>query len=246
MRNLMILSRFGMQRRIKDFFIIFYNIVFPIVLILLLGYLASKSYGSEFTAYHYYSLMLLPFCLLLGITNVAYATQEEHEKKTSYRYLVAPISKTQLILSKLISTFVVLMLCNICLLGLTKILFQIDFQGSFVLVLLSLMGLTLAICGIGIYLGLACKNFLFIKNFLNLPIMVFGMLGGAFFPMASSQPFLACLINLSPLTWINRGILECIYEGNVTLLWATTLGGVMVGIVMTLFAIVHFKKEAYL
>lgn len=84
MKNFVPLFMLGLKRRSKDFFIIFYSVVFPIAIIALLGYLTSTSYGRDFTSYEYYSIVMIPFCLLMGITSVAYAAVDEKRMKTSY------------------------------------------------------------------------------------------------------------------------------------------------------------------
>ena len=77
------LLKLGIRRRSRDFFIIFYTVVFPIVIIALLGYLTSTSYGTEFTSYEYYSIVIIPFCLLMGVTSVVYAAADEKRMKTA-------------------------------------------------------------------------------------------------------------------------------------------------------------------
>ena len=76
------LLKLGIRRRSRDFFIIFYTVVFPIVIIALLGYLTSTSYGTEFTSYEYYSIVIIPFCLLMGVTSVVYAAADEKDENS--------------------------------------------------------------------------------------------------------------------------------------------------------------------
>ena len=38
---------YGLQRRMKDFFIIIYSVIFPVVEILLLGYLATNFFKGD-------------------------------------------------------------------------------------------------------------------------------------------------------------------------------------------------------
>lgn len=246
MENFIPLLKLGLKRRSKDFFIIFYNIVFPLFMILLLGYLSSMSYSKEFTSYRYYSIVLIPFCIMMGITNVAYAMQDERNAKTAYRVLVAPITKRTLILAKFLSCFSILSLTNILTLTISKFIFNMDLQGQYFMILLSFTGLTFLTSAIGAYLGLACKNFLMIKNFMNLPIMIFGLLGGCFYPIASNDLILSKMISLSPLTWINHGIISSIYENNIQILMITTCIFAIIGILILWFSIHNFKREAFL
>ncbi|HFJ2331092.1 TPA: ABC transporter permease [Listeria monocytogenes] len=245
MKNFIPLFKLGLKRRSKDFFIIFYSIVFPVVIICLLGYLTSKSYGTDFTSYEYYSIVIMPFCLFMGITSVAYAAVDEKRMRTSYRYMIAPISKTSLIVSKFLSCVIALSVCSIIVLIISKLFFYLPVNGNAIYLIILLLCESVAITGLGLFFGLASKNFATIQNFLNLPIMIFGFLGGAFFPVSSLNPVLSFIINLSPLTWINRGIMYCLYVADTTILFCTSAILFVVGILFTILTIKYFKKEAF-
>lgn len=245
MKNFVPLFMLGLKRRSKDFFIIFYSVVFPIAIIALLGYLTSTSYGRDFTSYEYYSIVMIPFCLLMGITSVAYAAVDEKRMKTSYRYLIAPISKSSLIISKFLSCVIVLTVCSIIVLLISRLMFHLPVNGNMVYLIILLLCESIAISGLGLFFGLASKNFATIQNFLNLPIMIFGFLGGAFFPVSSLNPILSFIVNLSPLTWINRGIMYCLYVSDAAILLYTSTVLFIVGMLFTLLTINYFKKEAF-
>lgn len=245
MKNFVPLFMLGLKRRSKDFFIIFYSVVFPIAIIALLGYLTSTSYGRDFTSYEYYSIIMIPFCLLMGITSVAYAAVDEKRMKTSYRYMIAPISKSSLIISKFLSCVIVLTVCSIIVLLISRLMFHLPVNGNMVYLIILLLCESIAISGLGLFFGLASKNFATIQNFLNLPIMIFGFLGGAFFPVSSLNPILSFIVNLSPLTWINRGIMYCLYVSDATILLYTSTVLFIVGMLFTLLTINYFKKEAF-
>lgn len=245
MKNFSPLFKLGLKRRSKDFFIIFYSVVFPIVLISLLGYLTSKSYGLEFTSYEYYSIVMIPFCLLMGITSVAYAAADEKRMKTSYRYMISPISKSSLVISKFLSCVIVLMVCSIIVLLISRLIFHLPVNENVVYLIILLLCESIAISGLGLFFGLASNNFATIQNFLNLPIMIFGFLGGAFFPVSSLNPILSFIVNLSPLTWINKGIMYCLYVSDATILLYTSAILFIVGVLFTILTIKYFKKEAF-
>lgn len=246
MNNFLPLFNIGIKRRSKDFFILFYSIVFPIVVIGLLGYLSSKSYSNDFTSYHYYTIVTIPFCSLMALITVSYSAQDEKMSKTSYRYITSPITKTELILSKFFSCATILSLCNVIALLVAKLLFKINFRGNFLPIIILLTAEIFLVTGIGLYVGLACKNLNFIRNLLNLPITILGFLGGAFFPVGSLNPILAGIINLSPITWINRSIVSCVFENKYDTIWILTMIFVCIGALFVYLTIRHFKKEAFI
>lgn len=245
MRQFRVLLEFGIHRRSRDFFVIFYNIIFPVIAILLLGYLSSKSYSAQFTSYHYYTIVMIPFCVLMGIITVSYTAQEEQRLKTACRYIVAPVSKQALILAKFISCVLTFSSCGIATLLISKLLFHMNYNGRLLWIVLLIVCESSAIAGIGLFLGLACKRFELLRNFLNLPIVVFGFLGSTFFPVHSFHPILSILIHLSPLTWINQGITACIFDNNLRIITIVSLVSLFIGFAATALTIQFFRKEAF-
>lgn len=237
---------FNLKRRFKDFFVLFYNIVFPAITIVILGYLTSASYGTVFKSYHYYTIVIIPFCSLMGITTVAYAAQDEKLMHTSYRYIAAPISIKAIVFSKYISCAVTMIICNSITLLVAAVIFKIDFSGKFYLIILLLACETLMVTGIGLLLGLAYKNFTNLQNFLNIPIVLFGFWGGAFFPIGSFNTVFAVIIKASPLTWINRSIVLCMYDNQTAMLKITSVILFLTGLIAVLLTVRFFKKEAFI
>ncbi|MCC0632729.1 ABC transporter permease [Clostridioides sp. ZZV15-6388] len=246
MRYFLPLFRLGIKRTSKDFFILFYNIVFPLIIIMLLGYLTSKSYGTEFTSYNYYTIVTIPFCILMGIISVSYAAQDEKISNTSYRYMISPISIKELVLSKLFSCTIILSLCNVITLVIIKGVFQISFGGNFLAIIFLLVCESTVVSAIGLFLGLACKNLDILRNVINIPIVIFGFLGGVFFPVSSLNPVVSLVINISPLTWVNRSIVTCIYDDNLQPLFNISSIFVMTSILMTVLTVKLFKREAFI
>lgn len=246
MRYFLPLFRLGIKRRSKDFFILFYNIVFPLIIIMLLGYLTSKSYGTEFTSYNYYTIVTIPFCILMGIISVSYAAQDEKISNTSYRYMISPISIKELVLSKLFSCTIILSLCNLITLVIIKGVFQISFGGNFLAIIFLLVCESTVVSAIGLFLGLACKNLDILRNIINIPIVIFGFLGGVFFPVSSLNPVVSLAINISPLTWVNRSIVTCIYDDSLQPLFNISSIFVMISILMTVLTVKLFKREAFI
>ncbi|HBG3258057.1 TPA: ABC transporter permease [Clostridioides difficile] len=246
MRCFLTLFKLGIKRRSKDFFILFYNIVFPVIIIVLLGYLTSKSYSKEFTSYNYYTIVTIPFCVLMGIISVSYVAQDEKISNTSYRYMISPISIVDLVISKLFSCTTVFSIYNLITLVVLRGIFHMSFGGKFLVVIFFLMCESIAVVSMGLFLGLVCKNLDMLRNIINIPIVIFGFLGGVFFPVSSLNPVISLIINISPLTWINRGIVDCIYDNNLQLLFNISCIFVAVSIFMTILTIKFFKKEVFI
>ncbi len=235
-----------LRRRSKDGFFIGYNIIFPVILTVILGYLSSESYGNAFTGYHYYSIVTLPFCISLSIITAAYAAKEEAYKKTAIRFMFTPISKFQLILSRLLSCSIILSCCNLVVLLFNMLVLKLPIKEDFLQILMLLSALSFTVCSAGLFIGYGIKNFLLVKNMINIPVMAAGILAGAFYPFGSLNPTWETVIRVSPLTWINRSMFSCIYDGKAGLLWITILLCLIIGLCFTVLAVLLFKTEEYI
>jgi ABC-2 type transport system permease protein len=246
MRVLLRLFVQDLKKRARDSFLIGYNIIFPIVMILLLGYLTSEKYEENFNGYQYYSVVILPFCIALSCISVAYAGKEEAYKKTAIRFLTAPVSRQQLVLSKLLSCTVIISLCNLLVLFLSLLVLHIPMINQLLPIFLLLFTETFAVSAIGLVIGLGMKNFIMVKNVMNIPIMAAGILAGAFYPFGTLNSGLGFIIKLSPLTWINRGIFLSVYDGRNDILWETAFFFAIAGLLFTCLAVITFKKEEFI
>lgn len=246
MRIFMRLLSGDLLRRSRDSFLIGYNIVFPLIMVLLLGYLTSESYGKVFRGYQYYSVVMLPFCIAMASISAAYAGKDEAYKTTAIRFISAPVSIVRIVLSKLISLTIVISGCNLIVLLSFILAFQLPVGDKFVPVLSLLTAETFAICSIGLFIGLGMKNFIFIKNIMNLPIMAAAILAGVFYPFGTLKDRLVILIKLSPLTWINRSLFLAIYDNSEALLWRCAVICVLLGSGFAWLAVKLFKKEEYI
>jgi ABC-2 type transport system permease protein len=215
-------------------------------MILLLGYLTSENYGTRFTGYQYYSLVILPFCIAMAIITAAYAGKDDAFSKTAVRLLVAPVSNLQIVLAKLFSCSIVISCCNLLVLLFSLLVLKLPVGKVILPVLLLLSAETFAVCAIGLFIGFGMKNFIVIKNLLNIPIAIAAVLAGAFFPIGSFSRGLGFMIKLSPLTWVNRSLFLCIYDSSQGLLLRTALVCAVVGVVFTLLAGILFKKEEFI
>jgi ABC-2 type transport system permease protein len=126
------------------------------------------------------------------------------------------------------------------------ILFRLPIGDKLVPIFILLAAETFAVCALGLFIGFGMKNFIIIKNLMNLPIILTAILAGVFYPIGTLKEELGFAIKMSPLSWINRSLFLYIYDNSSSLLWRITLICVLVGIGFTVLAIKLFKKEEYI
>lgn len=246
MNRLRVMTVFQIRRRATDGFALGYNIIFPLVLITILGSLLKGKQEGVVSSYQYYTLVLIPFCTAMAVITAAYAGKEDAFCQTAMRVIMAPLSNVEIVLAKIISCTIVYSICNGIMLAMAKLIWRVTFHGEIVPVALLLTVTAFCVSSLGVLIGLGMKNFLAVKNVINIPISLCGIAAGSFFPMGTLDKGLQFLLDLSPLTWINRSIFLCIYDGNSGLLWVVAGVLLAASCILTSVAVKRFRREEYL
>lgn len=248
MNGFKVLFYYGMKRRIKDSFLISYGVMFPLLLILILGYISTNYYSGEngITSYYYYALVTIPLCTFLVSITLMYVAREESLFKCGERFIISPIDRTSIVLAKILPATISTIFYNFILLLFCSFILKIDFKGRTFEIIVLLLILGFMSCAIGTFIGLCTKDFLSVKNLVSIPIMIMGVLGGSFFPIASLGTGIEIISYFSPLTWINRGIFSMLNDNSMTLYSLSVALSLVVGVLFTIGAIIKFKKEAFI
>lgn len=236
----------NLKRRMTDGFALGYNIVFPIIMILLLGTLCKGMYKGEVSSFQYYAIVVIPFCTLMGIVTAAYAGKDDAYAKVAQRVIISPITRKAIVMSKVITSTIVFSICSLMVFGVSAIFVSLHIGKSLIAIGILFVSISFFISALGTLIGLGMKNFFTIKNIMTIPICLCAILGGTFFPMGSFQSDLQAIINLSPLTWINRSLFLSLYDKNQSLIWLITTILILAGIICTFAAIATFRKEEYI
>lgn len=242
------LFKLNMKKRIKDSFLIGYGVTFPIMLILILGYMATKYYSGEngITSYYYYSMVTIPFCTFLSSITLIYVAREESLHKCVERFIIAPIRKSYIVLAKIIPATISMAVYNLILLLICRIILKINFNGRFLEVYILIISLGFMASALGTCIGLCTKDFMAVKNIVSTPILIMAVLGGSFFPTGSLGILFEKFSYISPLTWVNRGLFMMINDDIINIYITSLIMALVLGVIFTFASIKAFKKEAFL
>lgn len=248
MNEFKVLFKLGMKKRIKDRFLIGYGVTFPLMLITILGYMATNYYSkdTEITSYYYYSMVSIPFCTFLSSITFIYVAREEHIQKCGERFIIAPISKTSIVLSKILSDTLAISVYNLVILLICNVIFKVNYRGKFLDIYALLIGLGFMSSAIGIFIGLCSKDFMSIKNIVSTPILIMAILGGSFFPIGSLGSLIEVISYISPLSWVNRGIFMMLNDNIINVYCISLFIIIGLGVLFTILAIKSFKKEVFI
>ncbi|MDD3412873.1 MAG: ABC transporter permease [Lachnospiraceae bacterium] len=235
----------NLRSRMRDGFAIGYNVIFPMIMIFLLGLLCKGAFQGEITGYQYYGVVIVPYCTAMAVVTAAYAGKDDAYAKTSDRIMIAPVSVFTIVISKIFAETVIFVGCTIGVLILEDILSGLEIFSYFLEFVVLYTSFSFLVAALGTYIGLGMKDFMKIKNFITIPISIFAILGGSFYRFGTLNQGFQLLINLSPLTWINRSIFLMIYDQKSQLLWLISGLMILIALIFTVLGIVLFKKEEY-
>ncbi|MGL5820202.1 MAG: ABC transporter permease [Sarcina sp.] len=237
---------FGLKRRSKDFFLIIYNLLLPVILVAALGYLMSTDYQNTITSYQYYLVVLIPFFIALSTATALYNTKEDKIHNVSGRILSSPVSISNIVLPKILSATIILVLITALLLIISNFIFKMNLGVTLITLLLMYSSLIFLVTSLGYFIGFICKNEETIRNYMNLPVCIFAFMSGAFFPVGSINPVLDKILMLSPLRLINSVTFSAIYAGTTTNLYILAIIMFILGTLLSIASIKKFRKEAFI
>ncbi|MCL2137863.1 MAG: ABC transporter permease [Coriobacteriia bacterium] len=221
--------------------------VYPAALILVLGFLASGSYGQAVTSYDYYGVAMLLYLVFNVATFSANSFMEERIKSPNMRIVYSPIPAWFIHLSKVLATTV---FCSVSY-GLVAVVLHLTLginyggAGSWAFAALVFLSI-LFFSAFGVLVCCLLKSEGSANQLVSLLVTVFAVLGGLFFPVDGLGRAVAVASWASPAKWILVASLRIIYDGDLALLApaAAILGTLTLACVLASSRI--FRGEEYL
>jgi ABC-2 type transport system permease protein len=149
------------------------------------------------------AVFFLFFTVQFGVTGLL----EEERQGTLARLMAAPIARVSVIAGKAILAFILGVVSMAVLVVATTLLMEADWGAPLGVTVLVIAGVLSAVGIMGLVAS-AAKTPEGAGNLGAIIAVVLGMLGGTFFPIASSGGILANLTYLTPHAWFMRGLAE--------------------------------------
>ena len=242
MRNLFLISKEDFVNLIKNPMWIFYATLFPILLVVILGFLTKDSYGSQVTSYDYYGITLMLYSILTSGMTSANAFMEERIKKPNMRMIYAPGNVRFIYLSKILVSFVFSFLFHVFDLILLCLVFHIHISSVVQIIVLfaftELFSVTLGIMLCCIFKTEAMSN-----QILSIVINLMAVLGGLLFSMDGYGKEIRSISMLSPAKWLSNTTFQMIYDHNYSSFLPTIISLAGVTLIMIIICNITFRKE---
>jgi len=105
--NFIKIVKFDFMNIIRNPMLLIVNTIFPLILIGVMGFVMSKGFGEgNMSFYDYYGIKMIILTASLIAMTATNTFMEEKVKRGNTRIMYAPVSKTSIYLSKLISTYI--------------------------------------------------------------------------------------------------------------------------------------------
>ncbi|SCW50021.1 ABC-2 type transport system permease protein [Paenibacillus tianmuensis] len=212
------------------------------------GMVTSSHFGGGIVnSYDYYGIATMILSSIMISMTVTNTFMEEKVKRGNLRIAYAPVSKTEIYLSKLLSTYIFGVIAFTLLCLLEQMVFQSNFGGAnigYIMILIHM--LTLFGCCIGTLVVVMFKSEERANAVMPIISILFIFFGGVFSPVGHFGEVMQAIAQISPAKWVTQAAFQIIYDNNFSLFLPVIAFLLLFSIVFTVISQFIFKPEEYL
>ena len=226
---------------------IFNGMVFPFMLVLILGFLTSGNYGRSITAYDYYGVSMMIYIIFNTSTTAANSFMEERVKRGNMRIIYSPVPKEFIYISKIAATFVFSFICHLLVMLLLHLILKVNFGGQsvgFIILILLLFEIFASILGVLFCCIFKSENTA--NQILSIVINISGILGGLFFRIDGLGEGVEKISYISPVKWIVTDIFKIIYDKDFSYYLPTVIILMVLSLSTLLLCGKFYRTEDYI
>lgn len=242
MRNLWLITKEDFKNLILNPMWIFYSLGFPILMMLILGFLTQDSYGAEISSYDYYGITIMIYFLFNSGMTSANAFMEERIKKPNMRIIYSPGAIADIYLSKIISSTLFTSLFYAIDMLFFGFVIHVDFGPIGHIAVLFLLYNLVAVT-MGIMFCCIFKTEEITNQLQSVVVNLLCILGGVLFSLDGYGTMVRRISDVSPVKWLVKGCFQMIYDQDYHLFFPLIVGGILAVIVMMLICRFTFHKE---
>ncbi|MDP4182807.1 MAG: ABC transporter permease [Bacillota bacterium] len=228
--------------------LMFYNTLFPFLLILILGFLSSNNYGKGILdSYDYYGITMLLFIVLNVSVTAANSFMEKSLKESNLRIIYSPIKPSFIYLSKIAATFVFTSLSFMVIMLVSNLALGVNFGGGRAVYIVTLILLFDLLCAcLGVFFCCVFKSEELSNKILSLVNNIFAVLGGLFFQLDGFGNTAHKLTYISPVKWLLEGIFKIIYDKDLSCFVPVSFSFAALSLILILGCKLTFRTEDYI
>ncbi|MES5954178.1 ABC transporter permease [Bacillus fungorum] len=232
---------------VKNPTLLIINSIFPLLFIMIFGYLSADYYGSkEITSYDYYGITMLVYCVLNVSMTASNSFMETSLKSSNLRVMYSPIRIRYIYVAKVMATFTVTSICLLLAMLIVHGCLNVSYGGSntiYVIIILFLFNFFSSI--VGVLFCCIFKSEEITNMILSIVNNVLAILGGLFFSLDGHGELTRTLSYISPVKWIVECVMKIIYDHDLSLVITTSAILIVMSSFCLLFCKLFFKVEDY-
>lgn len=228
--------------------LIFSNTILPLILIGVLGFVTKTSFGKEpVSSFDYYGINMIIFSVGMIAITTTNAFMEEQVKRGNFRIMYAPISKTEIYFSKILSSYFLCAVCYGILVPLCQYIMHLNMGGKNIIYFIILLNV-LGFCGCCFGTMFCCifKQEEQANAIMQIPLFLALLLGGVLFQIHRFGNIVNKISMLSPIKWVVDCSYQIIYDNDLHLLLPLICGLLLLSGVFIFICQLLFKPEEYL
>ena len=248
MRQFFIILKMDLSNLAKSFILVQYNTLFPVALILILGFLCQGNYGEGgVSSYDYYGVTMLLFTVLNVSVSAANSFMEKSIKSSNLRIVFSPARTSFIYISKIVATFLFTSLCYIAVIVFCSLVLGVNFGGAGIgYVILLILLLDLMSSALGVLFCCLFKSEEGASQVLSMMNNIFGVLGGLFFQIDGFGKAASIVSCISPAKWVLEAIMKVIYDSDLSLVMPIAVVFLVLTAVFVFGCRMTFRTEDYI
>lgn len=220
---------------------------FPFLLILVFGFLAKGSYGTQVTSYDFYGVTFMIYGALNAATLAANSFVEKDIKSPNMRLIYAPVSGFTIHFSKTLATTVASTVYYTAVAFVLHLITGVNYGGSrTVFVWIMMVMLIFFSASLSVMLCCFLKTEEAVNQIVSFLITLLSVLGGLFFPVSGLGKAIAVISRVCPVTWVSETVFQIIYDRNMGMLLPVGIGLMLLSAVFIFISNKSFKTEEFI
>ncbi|WP_413306590.1 ABC transporter permease [Bacillus sp. 1P10SD] len=164
----------------------------------------------------YYAIVITTMIILYGAMSASSLIVEERVRGTANRLIASPIRKSEIFIGKVLGSLVSSSLSALLVVQLSKLLFHANWGDHEGLVYLVLLTEIIFAVSLGIGISFLAKTHAAPKVIITLVAQLSSFFGGSYLRIVNPEGFFKFITELSPLTWMNNGLMKLIYANDLS------------------------------
>lgn len=247
MRGFVQIFKMDMENIIKNPVLVQYNLIFPVLITLIMGFLSSGMFANGTISYNYYAITFIIYSMMSGAMTATNIFMERDIKKPNLRIIHSPVGSFPIYFSKIVSSFIFDYVCHALVLIFLTAVLKLNLGGNYAgYVFLLMAPIEFAFAALGTLFCCFFKTETTASTLLSTINSILAFLGGTFFSLDGMGGVLAAASKVSPVKWINDAFLTIIFDSDLSLLLPVFLGSIVISVILVLGCKKFFRTEDYL